>query len=192
MFINIENIEVPFFNVREDAETWLKNFCGIRLWHATRVLDINEIYTKGLKIPVKRELDDRLLDFLKLKPWYTSKVDEIVYAHSVSSGEQPAIYTIIDKCDLHLKYFDHYLRYGSENWQFIMEVLAGKGYGVGRAELLNYGHAYILGLDLFWEDLDPCERDYVVNAVYEHDFHNCSIALFQAVSAASVSSIEIN
>jgi hypothetical protein len=191
MFLNIENIEIPLFRVRQDAEIWINKHCGIRLWHATRVLDIDDVRARGLEVPVKEELDDRLLDFLKNKPWYTAQVEKIVRAQPLNRGEPPAVYTVLDKDDLHLNGVDHYKKYGSEYWQLILSVLSSNGYGVGREELCDFGRAYILGLDVRWEELDSCEKGYALDSIYENDIHNCSIALYRDVSAVAVSSIEI-
>ena len=190
MFLNLENIDIPFFEAREDLETWLLKYSGIRLWHATRAVDINDIRIEGLKVPVKHELDDRLLKILQSKPWYTDEVESIIRAQPLDRGESPAVYTVVDKNDLSLSGVDHYKKYGSEYWQFLLNVLFRKGYGVGREMLCELGCSYILGLDIKWKELCFHEKESLVDSIYENDIHNCSIALFQDVSAEAVSSIE--
>lgn len=191
MYLNTYDMQIPVFESEQDAKNWIGKFSGVRLWHATRVIDPDNILVNGLMMPTKENLDERLLSWIKNMPWYTSEVDFIIHEHPLVRGEPLAVYCALDKNDLSLNGIDHYKKYGSEYWQGIFGVLASKGYGAGRSELLHYGQSCIIGVDIRWESLDSSELGYIVESIFENDVHNTGIAVFRDISPNEVSSIEL-
>jgi len=191
MYLDSHAIEIPMFNSKLSAIDWVRQFSGVRLWHATRLLNSDDVLLGGLKVPTKESLDCSLLSWIRNKSWYTEKVDSIIFENSLERGESLAVYGVLDKNDLSLNGIDHYLKYGSEHWQGVMGVLSRNGYGVGCDELLNYGKPYIIGVDIPWETLCSIEYEYVVDAIFENEIHNTGIAVFRDILPNEISSIEL-
>ncbi|WBA09575.1 hypothetical protein [Salinivibrio kushneri] len=193
MYLDFSQIDIPEFPSKDDAMEWALSFTGIRMWHATRMLDSEkESLTRiGLKLPNKTNLDAKLIDWIKCnKSWYTKEVDCVVKKQELNRGEPPAVYAVLLKSDLSFMGIDHYAEYGSEYWQYLMRVLSNSGYGVGREELIEYGSSYLVGLQVAWKSLDPAEVTYIVDAVFENDAHNSGIAIFRDVPASEIVVVE--